>query len=65
MGDTKTTGADGVPGFVLTVQGEDCLTLMTELISNIHETGELSKDFTEVTKTALKKKLQKAATLLK
>jgi hypothetical protein len=25
----------------------------------------LSKDFTEVTKTALKKKLQKAATLLK
>jgi hypothetical protein len=34
---------------------EDCLRIVTQLINNIHETGERSKDFTEVA-NALKKK---------
>jgi hypothetical protein len=50
---------------VLKVLGEGGLKIMRKLINTIYETGEWSKDFTEVTMIALKKshKLQNAATI--
>jgi hypothetical protein len=56
MRDEKATGDDDVPGDVLKLLGEDDLRIMTQLMNNIHETGEWPKDFTEVTMIALKKK---------
>jgi hypothetical protein len=50
MRGKKATGDDDVP--------QDGLRIMTQLINNIHETGELPKDITEVTMIALKKKPQ-------
>jgi hypothetical protein len=47
---------DNVLGDVLKLLGEGDLKRMTQLINNIHETGEWSKDFTEVTLIALKGK---------
>jgi hypothetical protein len=52
----KATGNDEVLGFVLKLLGEGFLKIMTKLISNIYETGEWPKDFTEVTIIALNKK---------
>jgi hypothetical protein len=52
MWDKKTT--DDVPGDVLILLGEDGLRIMTQPIYNIYETGEWTKNFTEVTMIALK-----------
>jgi len=54
----KATGDDDVPGDVLKLMGEGVLQILTKLINTIYETGEWSKDFTEVTIIALKKKTQ-------
>jgi len=43
---------------VLKLLGEGGLKILTKLINTIYETGEWSKDFTEVTMIALKKKKQ-------
>jgi hypothetical protein len=51
----KDTEDDDVPGHVLKLLGEG-RRIMTQLINNVHETGRLPKDFTEVKMTALKKK---------
>jgi len=56
MRNTKATGDDDVPGDVLKLLGEDGLKILTKLINTIYETGEWSKDFTEVTMIALYKK---------
>jgi hypothetical protein len=40
----------------LKLLGDDGLNLLTQLISNIYESGEWPKDITEVTMVALKKK---------
>jgi hypothetical protein len=40
MRDKKATGNDDVLGDVLILLGEDGLRLITQLINNIHETGE-------------------------
>jgi hypothetical protein len=55
MGNKKATGHDDMPGDILRLLGEDGLRIMEQLISNIFETGELSKNFTEVPMIALKK----------
>ena len=52
MRNKKATG-DDVPGDVLKLLGEDGLKIMTKLINTIYETGEWTKDFTEVTMIAL------------
>jgi len=57
MRNKKATGDDNVPGDVLKLFGEGGWKIMTKLINTIYETGEWSKDFTEVT-IALKKKPQ-------
>ena len=51
----KKAAADNVPGDVLKLLGEESLKLVTQLINNIHETEEWSKNFTEVTMIALDK----------
>jgi hypothetical protein len=56
MRDKKATGDDDIPGDVLRLVGEECLKLMTQLISSIYVTGEWPRDFIEVTMIALKKK---------
>jgi hypothetical protein len=58
MRNRKATGDDDVPGEVLKVLGEGSLKILTKLINTIYGTGEWSKDFTEVTVIALKKKTQ-------
>jgi hypothetical protein len=58
MRNKKATGDDGVPGDVLQLFGEVGLKIMTKLINAIYETGEWSKNFTEVTIIPLKKKPQ-------
>ena len=40
---------------MLRLVGEDGLRIMTQLINNIHESGDWPKDFTEVSVIALKK----------
>jgi hypothetical protein len=63
--DKKAPADDNVPQDVLKLLGEDGLKIITQL-TNIHETGEWPKDFTEVTvMTALQNnpKLQSAATI--
>jgi hypothetical protein len=54
-GEKATVDAD-VSGDVLKLLGEDGLRTVTQLIDNIYETGKWSKDFTQVTMIALKKK---------
>jgi hypothetical protein len=54
--DKKSTGDNDVPGNVLKMLGEDGLSLMTQLIDNIYETGEWPNDFIQVTMIALTKK---------
>jgi len=49
---------DDVSGVVLKLLGEGALKIKTKLINTIYETGEWSKDFTEFTMIALKKKPQ-------
>lgn len=44
MRDNETAGDDDVRGNVLTFLGEDVLKMMTQLISNTHETGEWPKN---------------------
>ena len=58
MRNKKATEDDDVPGDVLKLLGEGCLKIMKKLIDNVYETGEWTKDFTEVTIIALKKKPQ-------
>ena len=55
MKDKKVTGDDGVLGDALKLLGGDGFGRVTQLIQNIHETRERSKDFSEVTLFALKK----------
>ena len=55
MRDKKATGDDDVPEDMPKRVGEDGLRIMTQLINNIHETGEWPKDFTEVAVVAIKK----------
>lgn len=55
MRDKKAKGRDDMPGNILKLLGEDGLRIIAQLISNIFETGEWSKNFTEVTLIALKK----------
>jgi hypothetical protein len=54
-GDKKATGDDDVPGYVLILLGEDGLKLMTQLISNLYETGEWPRGLIEFVMVALKK----------
>jgi hypothetical protein len=65
MRNRKATGDDDVPGDVLKLLGGGGLKILTKLINTIYEPGEWTKDFTEVTMTALKRrnKLQNAATI--
>jgi hypothetical protein len=56
--NTKATGDDDVPGDVLKLLGEVGLKIMMKLMHTICETGEWSKDFSEVTMIALKKNPQ-------
>jgi hypothetical protein len=56
MRNTKATEDDDVPGDVLKIMGEGGLEILTKIINTIYETGEWSKDFTEVTVIAIKKK---------
>jgi hypothetical protein len=56
MRDKKATGDDDVPVEALRLLGDDGLNLLTQLISNVYESGDWPKDFTEVTMVALKKK---------
>jgi hypothetical protein len=56
MRDKKATRYGNVPGDLLKLLGEDDLKIMTQLFSNIHETGEWPKDLIEVTVISLKKK---------
>jgi hypothetical protein len=58
MRNKKATGDDDVPGDVLKLLGEVGLKIMMKFIDTIYETGEWSKDFTEVTMIASKKKPQ-------
>jgi len=52
----ESTGVDKLPGDVLLILGEDGLRIMTQLISKKYQTGEWSKDFSEVKIIAYKKK---------
>jgi predicted DNA-binding protein len=58
MRNKKATEDDHVPGDVLKLLREGGLKIMSKLINTIYETGEWSKDFTEFTMIALKKKPQ-------
>ena len=58
MMNRKATGDDDVPGDVLKLLGEGGLKILTKLINTVYETGQWSKDSTEVTMMALKKKTQ-------
>jgi hypothetical protein len=58
MRDKKATGDDGVPVEALKLLGDDGLNLLTQLISNIYESGEWPKDFNEAIMVLLKKKLK-------
>ena len=50
----RATGDDDVPGGVFRLLGEVGIRIMTQLISNVYETGKWPKDV-KVTMTALKK----------
>jgi hypothetical protein len=58
MRNKKATEDDDVPGDVLKLLKEGGLKIISKLINTIYETGEWSKDFTEFTIIALKKKPQ-------
>jgi hypothetical protein len=57
MMNEKATGDYDVPGDVLKLLEEGGLKIVKKLINTIYETGEWHKNFTQVTKIALKKKL--------
>ena len=63
MRNRNATGDDDVPGDVLKLLGEGGLKILTKLINTIYETGQWSKDFTEVTIIALKEKAQATSTV--
>ena len=65
MRNKKAIGDDDVHGDVLKLLGEGGLKRRAKLINTIYETGEWSKDFTEVTMIAFKRnhKLQNAVTI--
>ena len=52
----KATGNDDVPGRYTQSVVTDGLRIMTQLINSVCETGQWSKEFTEVSVIALKKK---------
>jgi hypothetical protein len=54
--DKKAAEDDYIPGDVLKLLGEIGLRKRTQLMNNIYETGELPKDFAEVTMIAINKK---------
>jgi hypothetical protein len=54
MRDKKATGDDDVPVEALKLLGDDGLNLLAQLISNIYESGEWPKDFTEVNNGCIK-----------
>jgi predicted secreted Zn-dependent protease len=54
MKDKKDTRDDDVPGDVLSLLGEDGPKVMTQLINNIYDTVEWSRDFIEVNSDCLK-----------
>jgi hypothetical protein len=54
MRNKKATGDDDVPGDVLKLLGEHGLTIVTQMMNKIYETGEWSTDFLKVTMIALK-----------
>ena len=58
MKNKKATGDDDISGDVLKLLGEGGLKIIKKLFNTIYETGEWPKDFTEITKIALKKKPQ-------
>ena len=58
MRNRKATEDDDVPGDVFKLLGEGGLKILTKLINTIYVTEEWSKDFSEVTMIALKKKTQ-------
>ena len=41
----KATGADEIPAELLQYMGNDCINLMTKIINNCYNTGELPEDF--------------------
>jgi len=55
MRDKNATGRDDMPGDILKMLGEDGFRIMTQLLSNMFETGGWPKNFTEVTMIASKK----------
>jgi len=54
--DEKATVDDNISGNILKLLEEDGLRTVTQLIDSLYETGKWSKDFTQVTMIALKKK---------
>jgi len=62
--EKKAAGNDDIPVRYTQSVVRDSLRIMTQLINNLHETGQWPKESTEVTVTALnrKQKLQNAAT---
>jgi hypothetical protein len=54
--DRKAADDDYIPGDVLKLLGEIGLRMRTQLMNNIHETGELPKDYDEVKIIAINKK---------
>jgi len=52
MRNKKAKGDDDVPGDGLKLLGEGGLKILTKLINTLYETGQWSKDFTEVTMIA-------------
>jgi hypothetical protein len=56
MRDKKFTGDGDVPVEAVRLLVDDGLNLLTQSINNIDESGEWSKDFTEVIMVALRKK---------
>jgi hypothetical protein len=46
--DKKAKGDDDLPEDMLKLVGEDGLRIMTQLINNIHESGDWPKDFTRI-----------------
>ena len=54
--DKESIRDDDVPRDVLRLLGEDGLRILTQLVNNMHETGQWPSDFTESAVIALKKK---------
>ena len=56
MRDKKAKGDDDLPEDMIRLVGDDGLRIMTQLINNIHESGDWPKDCMEVSVSTLKKK---------